>query len=721
MIVLNFFVALFAIFLSPHIFLYYKYKDLKYSLILIYGFIVSLSVVWLLILLSYYLKLPNIIMYILALSTMFLSLWYMYHNRDKRIESMSYAILWILALTLLLPVFQHIGSGFTEWDALVSWNRWGLELYNNEYHPINAAYPVLIPALYAIFYKIQGTNEIWWTAKIIVFILPLFVLVLPMVLYREYKTKTFFLITLLIYPYLLMPKVIEGAVDMPVMIMGMCTLIVLYAAEINKENRYFEHYAYAALLLAGLSSITKQGGLAFVVFVVLYMFLNLKYIESKKRFILVSSISLFYFISFLSIYYLNATDGATGNLELLKSLSEYTFAHKELLLKKFFMYPPDIPIFEPLVRSLHIGYITPYLLGLALMIFLLRGTKKYNSVAVLSFIFLVIGFFAWGKYASYHERNSYWVKTFLIMLISINFNYFIVWYKQKKMSPVYIFLLLIVLSAFFFANIDNKTAYETQKAFQAKLGWEALAKDVAKILTNNKSCVKLYTNDYALLYNYHTKDVQDRIITQEFDVDTLRKSIENNCSGGVYLSFRGSTRSYSLWKNHISRLIYDEKILPYKGINGYLYHVPENTLLPNDYFDKRTVLTKVEIKNIDTNITFTLESIEDRNESLMIKGWAFVEHTDIAHTAKYIVLKRDSDNYVVVTNTVMRPDVANYFKAKDIVRAGFKAYIYKKDFKEDEYTVYLLLIEKNGKQHLIDTKKKMMIKHYSKKQGNING
>jgi len=713
MIMLNFFIGFFAVFITPYIFLYYRYPQFNASMILFYSFVLSLTGVWITILASYYFNLPNVLIYILAIIISVSSLIYMYLHRDVDLEKKHQIFIWIITIILLLPLLKYAGTGFTEWDGLVSWHKWALNLYKNEYHPINAAYPVLMPSLLAVIYKIQGTSQIWWTAKLAYFVLPVVSLVLPLSLYHHYKNKTFLFIAIFLYPYLLMRVTVEGSMDMPVMLMGMLTLIALYSAEINKNNKEFEFYIYASLLLSGLASITKQGGLAFIVFDIIYILLNLKYFTNIKRLIIVIIATSLYFLSFLTIYYLNAIAGVTGNLKLLKSLSAYTFEHKDLMWRKFFSYPPDIPILEPLANLFHLQAITPYLLEIALLIFIFRSSvKKYNTVAILSIVFMVLGFFAWGKYASYHERNSYWVKTFLIMFMSIQFSYFVTWYQKKNISAIYIFIPFILFVTIYLGSLGNPFVEKKQKSFQTKIGWEEVAKDVVKIVSKDKnSCLHIYTNDYTLLYNYYTRDIQEKITAQEFDTNNLKKIIENRCVDGAYLTFRGSTRSYALWNKHIIRLIYDKKILPYNGDLGYLFFIPPHTKLPMDYFADRTIMVHKTIDNFDNNVNFNIEDIKDNNNSYDITGWAFVKNVQIDKSEKYLVLTKEKEEYIVATNIELRPDVTAYFKAKDLSKTGFKSHIYKKDFPEGTYLLSILLIDKNKKQHFINTNKRIKIKY----------
>lgn len=714
MILLNFFIGIFTIFISPQIFIYYRFQNIKYSLVLIYSFLLSFTGIWLITLLTYYLKIPNLLIYLLAITITISSIVYMYNHQNNPNHRQYNFLIWGLSIILLIPLFNHAGSGFTEWDAVVSWNRWGIELYNNEYTPIHAAYPLLIPSLFSIIYKIQSTNDIWWTAKIALFYLPLITLVIAFSLYKDYQNKTFLFITIFIYPYLLMHSTIAGTVDMPVMIMGMLTLIVMYAAEINKETKEFEYYVYASLLLAGIASITKQSGLAFILFDFIYILLNLKYFQNKRRLILFAILAVSYFITFLSIYYLNAFTGVTGNIELLKSLSAHNFANKEILWNKFFSYPPNIPLFKPIENLLHIPPVMPYMMGLGFIMFILKDTRKYTSVSVLSVIFLIAGFFAWGKYASYHPRNSWWAHTFLIMFVSINFHHFVEWYKKKKLPSTLFYIPAILLSTIYFMTLNDTFAYKQQQLFQKKLGSEAMTKELVKIINTHKQCLNIYTNDFMLLYNYYSQDIQDHIISGEIDSTFLHKSVENTCEDGSYIVFRGSTLTYPIWRKEIAKLRKDKKILPYKN-NAYIFYIPPYSTLSKDYFEDKTAIVNKQLSVADNKINYNIEFMHNMHTYHRIYGWAFLKNMPQSRSEKYIVLESKDKRYIIATEKVLRKDIANTFKNKNLITSGFKAYIFKKDLKNGDYRISILLIEKNKKQHLIKTNRSIIINETRKK------
>ncbi len=293
MILLNFFIGFFAIFIAPQIFIYYKYTDIRYSLVLVYGLIASFSIGWILFLIIFYFKLPHIYIYLVALLVFISSLIYMYRNTT--INDKHNYLIWLITIIVMMPLLFHIGDGFTTHDSVVSWNRWASELFNNEYNPMGAAYPILLPSLWALIYKIQGTSEIWWTAQITIFVIPIIIFATLLTLYRENKNKSFIFMAMFLYPYLIWTNTVSGNMDMPVMLLGTLSIVMLYAAEINKDKVEFEYYIYAALLLAGIASITKQAGFVFLLFGFVYILLNIRLFKNKKQLFVISIISLLYF------------------------------------------------------------------------------------------------------------------------------------------------------------------------------------------------------------------------------------------------------------------------------------------------------------------------------------------------------------------------------------------------------------------------------------------
>ena len=283
MILVNAFLAIFFIFATPQILLYYKYNNLKYSLILIIGVVISLSMSWVIFLISFIFGIDNIYLYILSLLSFLYTLLIVYKNTHYERNNNIFRI-WILSLTIMIPSLIYFGYGYNAWDAIVSWNRWAIELYDNIYQSINAAYPILLPAIWSLIYKIQGTSEIWFTSQLTLFFLPLILVVFLLTLFKETHEKTYLFILVLIYPYLVWRWTYIGYMDMPVMLIGLLSIISMYTAEVykNKGNNEFICYIYLVLLLSGTASLVKQAGLMFLIFNLVYLKTIYFYSKGKK-------------------------------------------------------------------------------------------------------------------------------------------------------------------------------------------------------------------------------------------------------------------------------------------------------------------------------------------------------------------------------------------------------------------------------------------------------
>ncbi len=709
--------AIFFLFVTPQLYFYNRYPKWSYGIVLISGFCVSLSLVWLITLTGYFLKIPNIVFISLAWISIIWSIWYTFIHRKQHTQSdYWYFIIWIIGFIIVLPLFNTVDTIFSDWDALVSWNRWGLELYANKYHPIHAAYPILLPALYATIYKLQNTNEIWFMAKTILIIFPLLSFVYPLVLFKESKNKVFLFISLLIYPYYFMHNTMSGEADVPVMLMGMITLTTLFAAEIHLNNtQKFHQFLYALIVLSGLTFLTKQSGGAFFIFVLLYVVLRRKYIQFDRKFFFFYGVAFFFIISFWILYHLNAFIGTTGNLPLLIELSHYTFTHKLYMLKKFFIYPHTVPIeFQPIHKIFGQIWITPTLLSLSFIFFLFYKKARKNLVAWMSLIFLIIDFFLWGKYASYAERNSFWIRDFLILFVAINGNYFTQWWQTKKIPMSYIailsFLVLLVASLF----INDKHLYTMQKQQQDKLGSISKAKTWESLIKSASPCLKIYTNDFATLFNPYVKPFRDKLVRVEFSKRTLLQALNNSCSDGVYLDFRGSTKTYSVWKGDIQRLILDKYISHVKDL---LYYVKPNFKISKEYFSNKTLLLHnihLQKKAIFNKSQGTIDPMIDRGNYIYLHGWAFIDkqHND-AKVNKILLLQNEQNNktYFIATAKRHRKDVAVHFKNPQLEWCGFYTRIYKEDFENGTYTLKILLEDAiTGKQYLKTTSTSIIIK-----------
>jgi hypothetical protein len=477
-------------------------------------------------------------------------------------------------------MWSYIGSGYTQWDAIVSWNRWALELYMNEFNPMHAAYPILYPALWSLIYKIQGTSDIWWTAQLTLFVLPLFTMGLLITLYRENKNITFIIMAILIYPYLIWKSSITGYMDMPVMMFGFLSIVLLYSAELNRNKDEYLYYIYAALLFAGIATIVKQAGFVFLVFSLVYILINIKYIKKIKIIFFFFLFSLLYFSTFLIIYYQTQTS-MIGNLNELEKLSSHRIFNDKsfyesltLLWSKYFSYPNYAIV------------ITPYLTIVGFLLFLNKRLRiNYNIISLLSMIFFVIGTLIWIKYFSYDARNSIWVKSFSIVFISINIAYFINKYfvnfkiKLKSLNIELSSIILVVFIMLYTIVKGNEYTYNIQENFQKHLGSAYMAKIMTQLLKDKSKCVEIYTGRQTVVFNYYNRGILNQIKWGGWPARLILKNIEHSCSDGRYFIFGPwdkDKKNLNTGWDKVIELEQQKIIFPIGNRNNLIYYIPPN-------------------------------------------------------------------------------------------------------------------------------------------------
>jgi len=561
MIFFKFTIGFFAIFIAPTILLNYKYNKLSKSLILSYGIICSMSVGWLVFLVSFYFETSDI--YLLYLSIIFniFVLSYIYLNRyktfvDIKISSFYYVTFVVLALVIL----REYGDIFTSWDAVVSWNRWAVELSNNTFYPMDTAYPVLLPSIWSLLYKIQGTSDIWLTTKLSTTIIPIIMLLIIILIIQETKKSSINFILILSIPFLLNKNMISGYMDMPVMIFGLVSVLLLYVSELAKDKKQYEHYIYTAILFAGIASVIKQAGLVFVLFNMIYIFVFAwKSITSKKFMLFVLLLSFVYFLSFL-VLFMQYQNNPVGNLTYLQSLTHSKYEQNNIFQTISYLY-------HQFSRRPNIyAFITPFLLYFSIFSFS-KQNRKLHPVGYLSFIFFVIGFVVWAVLFSYDSRNAQWVKSFFIISSAIGmasiqhkfyFKKIINFLKYNFFSKLYIKIVLKIRNfgkafKYIFVSIvlillvynDDKILYDRQLKEQSEIGGKTLALKLHNLIKNKDKCVKIYSNIQLYEYNSLIKDRWEGV--SFYESHSPANMIKNDCVDGSYWALGNYIKKYAGW------------------------------------------------------------------------------------------------------------------------------------------------------------------------------
>lgn len=159
--------------------------------------------------------------------------------------------------------YKNLGSVFSAWDAVVSWNHWAILWFRNRIPTDSRFYPQLIPANWSIPYVLLGSTTLQFFSKAI---MPLFTLLMVVgLLNLSIKTKKYsFLVSLILLPSLLDTflhgGLTSGYVDIAVAFFGFGALYFLLQArqapDLEERSR---RYILGCLFSAG-AAITKQTG-----------------------------------------------------------------------------------------------------------------------------------------------------------------------------------------------------------------------------------------------------------------------------------------------------------------------------------------------------------------------------------------------------------------------------------------------------------------------------
>ncbi|HGF7478579.1 TPA: hypothetical protein AB5B17_002880 [Vibrio mimicus] len=483
-----------------------------------------------------------------------------------------YSIVICATILFLIPLKSNIGLIFTEWDAIVSWNQWAVDMYNRTWVPTPTAYPVGISAMWSIFYQIQGTSDIWWTVKLLMFIFPGFLFLLMFSLYRDTKDFTYFFVIAFSLPIIWWEKSLSGYMDVPVALMGITTLSLIYASE-SSDNSYL--YLIIATLFAGFSAIIKQAGLTFCIFTMIYILLFYRKELSIKVRIVLLLLSLSFIISFLIIFF-NHNSNPLENFDYLSTLS-YGGRTKELdisitsifnqsvdTIKSKFIYINDGHRY--LIDAKLAGYIVMVMLATSILFVFVDLPSNKKRFAYMLAIFSIIGLYVWLTKFSYDYRNGLWVKSFFVMSSSLILGRLL--HKVYPISQSETSILECVLekvegffssrvwltrsllglgfvSALLFSfYLDGKgVGIQKQIIQQEEIDDPVIAVQLENFLESTDDCVVVYTNRLMLPYNFHLNKLRHRVIEKAWFTQQFEPHFYHNCRGGRYFVFGPWTKS----------------------------------------------------------------------------------------------------------------------------------------------------------------------------------
>ena len=168
------------------------------------------------------------------------------------------SILWVVNIFI-----QNLGTVYSAWDAVVSWNRWATVWASNAVPLDSHFYPQLIPINWSLSYVLLGGPTVQFFAKALMPVFGVFVVLGFFALCIQ--TKQYYYLISLVLVHSLFKDFIDtgmnnGYVDIAVAFFMFATLYMLIRArEIHEPEQKSHYYVLGALFTAG-AALTKQAG-----------------------------------------------------------------------------------------------------------------------------------------------------------------------------------------------------------------------------------------------------------------------------------------------------------------------------------------------------------------------------------------------------------------------------------------------------------------------------
>jgi len=334
------------------------------------------------------------------------------------------SMLLILAGSLYL-FFSNLGSVFTHWDAVFSWNRWAIDWYLNDIPGLTYLYPQLIPANWSLSYVLMQDHTLQFAAKSI---MPLFAIFILFVFYDLYLVKKnavfvlsifFFSALSLLYSF---SYIDSGYVDFAVAFFSMLTFHAILRSDPDDPGSN----NIVVLLFATAAAATKQAGLIILIFSVIWlvwrMVKNRKTLSPGKA---TAKILSYIFIILLGLYWyiIKLIDIARGrDFSSLKFL--FVDIHHEATL------------IQRLANGLENLRASPvfFLILIALSLFSLFNRRARWFTLGITIPSITI----WGLFFSYDDRNIIVSFPFLAYSASYGMAYLLRILRLRKLKEYFI-------------------------------------------------------------------------------------------------------------------------------------------------------------------------------------------------------------------------------------------------------------------------------------------
>jgi len=423
-------------------------------------------------------------------------------KRETTIRRILFVAASALSVFFFFFFFRNMGSIFTGWDPVFSWNRWAVDWYLNEIPLRTYLYPQMIPADFSISYQFMQDHYVQLFAKAFMPFFTIFITFLFISLYlirkdpRLLVTSIIFSTIILVFGY---RYIDSGYVDIAVAFLSFAAVY-----ETLKGGKLTNKRIALILILASAAALTKFIGLlvfGYCLGWIIYNIIKGSSLEGRRP----AAISIIAGITILELhwYLVKAVQISLGiEFSYIKFLTQDI--HHEL------------NIFERFFRGLNLFPLWAVIVFFILLFFVISSLFVKNRIRTVT-LFLTIPFIlAWGFYFSYDERNLLAAIPFMAISaaygISLYFNKYITGSAREVSKPepaekgkkkcffknsyIAIISLIIFIALSVFLIVSREDIYSSQIQKQKELGDRFLNKRLYEYKENKQIEGKIITDYY---------------------------------------------------------------------------------------------------------------------------------------------------------------------------------------------------------------------------------
>ena len=421
-------------------------------------------------------------------------------------------------------IFHTIGTIFTTWDAIVSWNRWATEWAQNQLPTHTWRYAQLIPTTRSLPYIFMGNSQIQFFSKSI---MPLFNFCILLMLFDlgiSKKQPGYLLggtFAYLMIKKLLGAWVATGYSDLALSFFGFLSIYILLKHSEDESDETLEKRIFWGIFFAAGAAATKQPGiylLGIYPALLYFSFLRPRYKNNWKKmlqilwkpFLLAGIIVLpWYLYKEISFLYGIDTPETQGIIAASQNVLKTTS-----------------PLIQTKLALLQLGkYLILWLSLLPLLYFMDSLNRGIVLLIVFPFVLL------WTQLASYSTRNLALVVPLIAMTSGVGIGNALekgIWWSQKiplqkiKLWSITAFGILLLLFGGVF--LKDNALIEREIALQQTLFSAPLNQYILNYASQHPNSNLRILTDYHLEY---IPGLEDTKVSFSFrDFETFQEKIQ---------------------------------------------------------------------------------------------------------------------------------------------------------------------------------------------------